>query len=289
MVAFDKRRFLLFLWGARLRRQRNRGAAETRQRRTQRAARSRRLLRLLGLMMMWGVMGFGLYSAYRYVSQTLYSHPKLAIAAIEIDGAEEPTEQALRSSLLNVLGENVFQLDLGDVREKVRAHSRVSNAVISTELPNRLRIHIVERDPAGLIRMGNDIKVVTDVGEIIGDYGAYGALLDLPVVEGIDHHADKTAAIQRSLNMLRIIKDTSLLFWDNIESLDMSNLENIVVTARNVPAPIYLGAEVIPENITNYLSIAERIETEYDALAYIELGFPNQVAIKPIGSIHNKE
>lgn len=261
----------------------------TRHRRAQRAQRSRRLLRVLGWMMMLGVMGFGLLTAYRYVSETLYTHPKLAVASLQVHGAAVATEKELRAALKDVIGQNVFQLKLGDIREQVRSHSRVSNAVISTELPNTLRIGITERQPAGLIRMGNNIKVVTDIGEIIGNYDDYGALLDLPVVEGIDDHADKTAVIQRSLNMLSIIKETSLLFWDNIESLDMSNHENVVVTARNVPAPIFLGVEVIPENIKNYLSIAQRIETDYDALAYIELGFPNQVAVKPIASMHSEE
>lgn len=238
---------------------------------------------------MYGVMGFGVWSAYRYVMDLLHNHPKLAIASVEIEGAANPTEKSLRASLSEVIGQNVFKLKLGDIREQVRSHTRVSNAVISTELPNTLRIWIAERQPAGLIRMGNDIKVVTDLGDIIGNYDAYGVLLDLPVVEGLDQHADKTAAIQKSLNLLQQIKETSLLFWDNIESLDVSNPENVVVVARNVAAPIHLGAELIPENITNYLSIAQRIETDYDALAYIELGFPNQVAIKPIASIHSTE
>jgi cell division septal protein FtsQ len=280
---------MLFLWGATLRRQRKQGGAATRHRRAMRVQRSRRVMRLLGLLMMYGVMAFGLYTAYRYVSDTLQTHPKLAIASLAVEGAAEPTERQLRAALMDVIGQNVFMLDLGEIRETVQSHSRVSKAVISTELPNRLRISIVERAPSGLIRMGNSIKVVTDTGEIIGNYSDYGALLDLPVVEGVDGHVDKTGVIQRSLNMLRIIKDESLLFWDNIESLNMSDPENMVVTARNVQAPIFLGSDVIPENITNYLSIAERIENDYDALAYIELGFPNQVAIKPIESIDREE
>jgi len=88
----------------------------------------------------------------------------------------------------------------------------------------------------------------------------------------------------RGLSTLDTIKQASLLFWDYIETLDLSDEENMIVHLRSVAAPVYLGAEVIPANLTNYLTIAEHIAQDYPNLKYIELGFPNQIAIMPKGN-----
>ena len=80
---------------------------------------------------------------------------------------------------------------------------------------------------------------------------------------------------------LMLISLESLFFWDNIETLDVSDSDNMVVRLRSQTAPVYLGDTVIAENLNNYLSIAQHIQEKYPALDYIELGFPNQVAIMP--------
>ena len=140
---------------------------------------------------------------------------------------------------------------------------------------------MIEREPAGLIRMKDKVLVVARDHKPIANYNQYGTALDTPVITGVEKHANPDEAIARGLETLQTIRETSLLFWDQIETLDLSDAENMIVQLRSVNAPIYLGKEVIPANIKNYLAIAHRIESDYPQLHYIELGFPRQIAILP--------
>ena len=231
--------------------------------------------------MFYGVLAIGISAMIGYGYRTLRSHPRFAIQKIDIRGASPTAEQEIRQILLPVMGHNVFSLDLGSLRQRVVDHPRVSAAVVRGEVSGILHLDVQEHEPAGLVQVDDRVLVVNHEGDFLGAYDQYGAPLDLPVIIGLEGREDLTERIRNGLSTLGQIREASLMFWDNIETLDMKNAENMTVSLRSEAAPIYLGQKVIPDNIKNYLSIAQRVRQEYPRLHYIELGFPNQVAILP--------
>ena len=213
--------------------------------------------------------------------QLLRTHEMFAVETLLIEGASTAVEADLREQLAWTIGRNFFVVDLERVRAEAVRHEWVESAGVRGQLPDTLTLIINEQRVAGLVRIGDQIMVVAGNNQIIAPYDAYGEPLDLPVIIGVDGHADREAAIAKGLEMLHRIRATSLFFWDQIETLDLSDEENMIIQLRSVTAPIYLGREVITANIRNYLAIAHRLEQDFPDLCYIELGFPNQVAIMP--------
>jgi hypothetical protein len=231
--------------------------------------------------MFYGVMAFGLTWAVRWGYHSLYHHPYLAVEYLTVEGGQLRTQTDIRKDLNWVLGKNIVALNLSEIHHQVATNPFVAEATVSAELPDRLNIRIFEHQPEALIRLSQGILAVNRDGEIIGPYEKFPEGLDLPVLDGLIGLEDQGAQITKGLAALATIRQTSLLFWDNLETLDLGDAHNMVARLRNVGAPIYLGSEIVPENLTNYLSIADRIQSDYAHLAYIELGFPGQIAILP--------
>lgn len=246
---------------------------------------------LVGYLLFYCTLALGITFAIAWSYRTLRSHPAFAIDTIEIQGASPRTELDLRKALVPLMGRNFFVADLAEVRAIAQKHAWVDSANVYGHLPRRIKLVIVEYRPAGLLRVGERVVVVAanghtiapieDMNEAISDPAEADDLLDQPVLLGAPAGEAGFAAVQKGLAALETIRNTSLLFWGHIETLDLSDERNMIIHLRNVGAPLYLGDEVIPRNIRNYLAIAQYLDQEYPALAYIELGFPNHIAIMP--------
>lgn len=237
--------------------------------------------KMLGYLLFYGATVTLLTMAVVWGYRTIMSHPSFAVKKIEILGASPNTRQDISNTFSNHMNMNIFKIEPKTMRDSILVHPWVASADVFTQLPDTIRIQVTERLPGGMIRRGNDLFLIGNEGEIICSYHEYGKPVDLPVLIGLEKNADNQAAIRLGLKTLTNIKDASLVFWDNIETLDLSDNDNMVVRLRNERAPVHLGGQVIAANLKNYLSIAQHIQETYPALDYIELGFPEQIAIMP--------
>lgn len=231
--------------------------------------------------MFYGVMAFGLVHAVRWGYRALYQHPSLAVEHLIIEGGQERTRQELLSALAWVRGQNIMRLNLEEVQTRVIENPLVAEASIASDLPDSLRIRIYEHQPEALLRTQGGIVALNRNGAMIGSYEKFPNGLDLPVIEGVTQQQIQAGQLAKGLAALATIRQTSLLFWDNLETLNLEDPNNMVAHLRNIPAPVNLGSEIIEANIRNFLTIADRIRDQYPDLSYIELGFPGQVAILP--------
>ncbi len=245
----------------------------------------------MGYLFFYCTLALGIGLAITWTYRTLHSHPVFAIDTIEIQGASPRTEGELRKALVPFMSQNFFLVDLTKVRAVALRHPWVASANVYAHLPRRIKVVVDEYRPAGLVRSGKGVVVVAanghaiapieDLNEALGNQTVADELLDRPVLLGVPAGEAGFPVVQKGLAALETIRNTSLLFWGHIETLDLSDERNMIVHLRNVTAPLYLGDEVIPRNLQNYLAIAPYLDKEYPSLAYIELGFPNHIAIMP--------
>lgn len=238
-------------------------------------------LRLSGYLLFYGVLASGLAYGVRWGYLTIRSHPSFAVAHVQIGGTSDKTVAELQNELQDLYGKNLFSLSLAKIQKRVEDHVWVDEATVALQLPNLVRIVVQERKPAGILRFKNEVLLVSQHGQVICPYNEYGGVLDLPVLVGLNGPEAREPDIRAGIDTLQEIRHISPFFWENIETLDLANEENMIVQLRNVDAPVHLGDQVIAENILNYLTIADYIARHYPSLQYIELGFPDQVAIMP--------
>lgn len=231
---------------------------------------------LLYLMLAAGA-AWGLREGYRYINQS----ERLRVAAIDVSGGTERISQSVAQQLEGLMGLRMLEINPGQVRELLLEDKRIEDAEVFMQLPQTIKVRILERKPEGLARFGDSVYLLDARGVKICSYLTYGGAVDAPVILGLEKYEDPEEAARRGLDALAEIKAANAYFWENIETIDVSDSDNMVVRLRSQMAPVYLGDRVIAENVNNYLSIARHIQEKYPVLDYVELGFPNQVAIMP--------
>ena len=229
----------------------------------------------------YGVLASSLVVGAIYGYRTLHHHPRFTIRTIQIQGASPAVSRELYEELQELVGRNIFSLNLRELQHRVEQHPWVGSVAVESHLPDRIGLVVSETQPSGLIKHKQGVSLVDQEGLVICPLEEYSRALDVPVLLGTERYENEAEVIRQGLETLQKIRETSPLFWDNIETLDLSDPENMIVRLRSLTAPVYLGDQLIPANLTNFLSIAKHVQEHYPELVYIELGFPNQVAIMP--------
>jgi len=81
-------------------------------------------------------------------------------------------------------GVNILSLDLDGLRHRVTAHPWIASAVISREIPDRIRIEIVERKPVALVK-GRQFYLL-DAQGVCFSSAEPGKHVGLPIITGFD-------------------------------------------------------------------------------------------------------
>lgn len=69
----------------------------------------------------------------------------------------------------NALGESVFRIEPDQVADRVAAHPVVASAEVRTELPDRMVIEVVEREPAIVWQTGDQAVLIDAYGWVLGE------------------------------------------------------------------------------------------------------------------------
>jgi hypothetical protein len=85
----------------------------------------------------------------------LYS-PYFLIRQVEVDGGARVSAAWVRAELQPLVGRHVLAVSLEGVRRRLSSHPWVASVELRRQLPNRLRVAIVERQPVALLRSGDD-------------------------------------------------------------------------------------------------------------------------------------
>lgn len=118
--------------------------------------------------------------AWLLVTSTL-----LDVDRIAVRGAVGVPEEAVRSAAAIDTGDALLLLDLGAVEQRVEEVPAVLEAHVSRELPDRVRITVVEREPAAWASRGDGTVAILDrTGRVIAD-SAGDSPPALPEIQGL--------------------------------------------------------------------------------------------------------
>jgi cell division protein FtsQ len=96
----------------------------------------------------------------------LYRSPFITVRKLEVVGAESLDPSAIQA-LADVRGENMFQLDVEDARQRILMLPRVKDVSLKRLWPNGVRITVEERHPWGWWQVGETRYVVDEEGVIL--------------------------------------------------------------------------------------------------------------------------
>lgn len=129
----------------------------------------------LGLL---SVLGLGLLYGYRFVT----THAYFGLTEIAVTGNERlPYGDVLAAAEVK-LGQNCLEVNVGGVEARLSGSPWIKAASVRRELPNRLVIHVEERQPSFWVRQGERMHYADALGNVITQVQP-GEFASLPVLE----------------------------------------------------------------------------------------------------------
>lgn len=116
--------------------------------------------------------------------RSLLTSSLLNVTSVQVSGCQVLDPQTVIQQAMIPSGVNILSLDLDGLRNRVTDHPWIASAVISREIPDRIRIEIVERKPVALVK-GQQFYLLDDQGVCFSS-AAPGKHIGLPIITGFD-------------------------------------------------------------------------------------------------------
>jgi cell division protein FtsQ len=133
--------------------------------------------------------------------------PRFALAEVALEGGKRIAVERAKELAGLALGTNLFALDTEAAERKLLQSPWIAQARVRRELPRRLRIDLVEREPAALALLGDRLYLVTPKGEPFKPLES-GEPSDFAIITGVSVAA---LAENRGSALLRLAQGIEIL------------------------------------------------------------------------------
>lgn len=160
----------------------------------------------------------GFYGCYLGVGKVM-ELDSLSVRVIAVNGCTLVKPESVRQLAGIEKGYPLFKVDLNEVRQRVITHPSLKDATVVRELPDTLKISVVERTPTAVIFDGA-FSVVDAEGVIMNVYDSYPE--GYPVITGIRETLEpgrKVPEVLPALEALQKISVSGLLGRERISEL----------------------------------------------------------------------
>ena len=237
-----------------------------------------------GAVTLAGVFVLGVAARFLLFSPTV----RLAsLDQIEVAGNHFVPSATVAAAFAPDLGRSVLRVPLEDRRKELAAMPWVAQVWVKRDLPNRIRVELVERTPIAFLRLPNDLALIDASGVILDR--PLSAEFHFPVVSGI---SDSTPADARALRMkmfAEFMKDIEIVrsdAADRVSEADLSDEQDVRATLTGIgnedgPVLVHFGDSdfgnryrLLAENIDQWRQSAGRVDS-------VDLRFARQVVVNP--------
>jgi cell division protein FtsQ len=215
---------------------------------------TRRMLPALGwltLTTLAGVAAFrGAKEAYRLVTTA----PGLAIAEVEVSGAQRLTLDRVREIAGLRPGQNILTASLTDARAALLREPWVREAHVERKFPDRVRIEVLERQAVAQVELGG-LYLLDEKGAVF-KRSEPQERLDLPIITGISRREFESEApevAERLATALSLLHSPLL----GIEPGELSEIHfdaelGLTLFVGDPPTAVHLGEGRLKEKLWRY-------------------------------------
>jgi cell division protein FtsQ len=237
------------------------------------------------------VLLVGALYGYHQVEQFLIRDPRFRLPTPEYrlqtpNLAITGLKNASRMNVLRIFsadfGRSVYLMPLGKRRAELRSVDWVRDASISRIWPNRMLVHIEERQPVAFLEVPSQSGRVSRVALI----DAEGVILQpsrhevfrLPVVTGIRSDAPITTRREQIHSMAALMNEIGPLA-NRVSEVDVSDRDNLKVTARADSRVLLLlmGDHNFRERMQNFVNNFAEIERRIPGARTLDLRLEDRI------------
>lgn len=208
-------------------------AAQAEARRAKAGAAWRKGLRLAGLLVGVLLLGWGAITAVNRAGPALTR--LLEITTITVDGVQHVPKQELIDLVKLRPGTGLHQIAPESIKRTVETHPWVKEAVVTRVPLHELRISVLERKPAAIVRAGTENFLSDEEGRLLARLGQADNEA-LPMVIGVDRKAflngegSARQAIMSGIELAKLVGHT----YDGRLQINAANPANLVASVHGV-------------------------------------------------------
>lgn len=206
---------------------------------------------------------------------------------IELDG----NSHLSRAQMLSVFGEdvdgNIFRVPMEQRRAQLEQMPWVEHATVMRLLPNRMRVHVIERVPVAFVRQGSTIGLVDKSGVLldIPPDAPGNPSYSFPVITGIKAEQEPEARAQRMRLYAAFLKDldsdgksTSA----QLSEIDLSDSEDVkaLIPDHNSEVLVHFGTENFLSRYKQFEQHIAEWRSQYSRLSSVDMRYERQVVLQ---------
>jgi cell division protein FtsQ len=255
------------------------------------ARRSKRLAAWKRRLRWGGLLGGALCLGCGLVTVAQYSGPALArlleIRTVTVEGVQQIHKQELIDLAKLKPGAALHQIVTASIRQQVEAHPWVKEAVVTRVPFHELRLSVVERKPAAIVRIGAENFLSDDNGHLLARLG-HGDNEALPMVTGIDlkgllqGDGAVRQAIVSGIELAKLVGHT----YEGRLQIHAANPANLVASVRGVQ--FQFGEDALGEQWERFQRVKPTLKTlSFDGQGRganeVDLRYENRIIVRERG------
>jgi cell division protein FtsQ len=218
----------------------------------------------------------------------IMSLPIWQVKWISIEGAKYVPEEKILSTANVPLEQNIFQIDLDEIKEKLVKFIQFKEVKISRRLPSTIVIRVKEREPFAIVMLKSMPALVDEDGYILAKESLGSSIykvdvIKFPVIRGLDGKSlEKGVRLnpaERSF-MKDSIKLLSRFMDPSAVQIEFRKKDDIIIYIEDV-LKVRLGDQ---ENLEKKISVLSALVTaskdKLDKVQYIDVRLPDSPVVK---------
>ena len=213
----------------------------------------------------------------------------LQVGRIVVTGNVRLSSAEVQALAHGLYGRSILTADLDACRRRLLESPWVADAALRRVLPSTIEVRVVERQPIGISRLGNQLYLIDRSGTVIDEFGPRYREFDLPIVDGLvrtPKRGKPAIDAERAELAARVIDSVSTrkAIARRLSQIDVSDLHDVVVLLEGDSALLHLGEERFVERLQSYLEVASALRDRVSDIDYVDLRFDDRVYVKPRGA-----
>ncbi len=205
---------------------------------------------------------------------------RFAVKTIDVSGVVHTSRADLDAVTAAYAGANLFKIDIARVQASIRALPWVSRVEVEKKLPDTLRIRIVERTPAALVRAGNELRYADESGVPFAALSPSVGDPDLPLIVASD-----PADLKRCTELVRDLRQRDPLLYSRISEVRPLPPNAFALFDRDLGTTVYARAADLSEKWRTLYAVADAERFGRAAIQYADLRFADRIVLKPLHPI----
>lgn len=204
--------------------------------------------------------------------------PEFRLRAVEIEGAARVPRAWVEAELVGLRGFQLFDISSELVEERLVSHPWIERARVRKRFPDQLRIELIERRPAALLRRDGGLLFVDAQGVAFADFDPEIGPSDLLLLSGSSATDDLRLAMRVAAVLDRVAPEWSV----TLSEVEILNQRDFRLYCAALPFPLVVSSDRLEAGLGDLRDRLPEIEEHFDSVGAIDLRFERYIVIQPV-------